>query len=473
MIKNFFYNILIIVVGLVFFIIYTGFADNVFVHASQIGVGEGTDLDVAATLSLEKAFELALANNPGLKVSEAERTAARQSVSKARSRFMPNVNIRETYVRSDNPVQVFSAKLAQQNFQSGDFAIQRLNYPSLHNNISSQIILTQPLFNRGSEFADYKNATYYEQISRASESQTRQKVLLDTETAFLGWLLAIDAHKVMVKTVETAEANLKITDSRFEADTVLKSDVLQSEVHLASLRKEALGTKNAVAIACSNLNLAMGLAPEGQWQAVSPDFSGSNEQKDLHYWNQKALDNRPERAYAALQRDIARMTVKKYKMNFLPALNFNGIYEYASEGTHGASGDNVTVMVTADFNIFNGLGDCAEFKKARAEELKAQAMEKDIEQNIRNEVHKAWLNLTTAREQVTVTQKAVAQAREGLRIVQERYKSGLTIITELLNSETALSRAQLEHLRALYDCQLAHAELKWAAGVLNAEERSL
>jgi len=466
--------VLTTIVVLISLVMQLCFTDNSFVYASQKDSEIGTQPAVTAdTLTIEKAFELALTNNPSLKAREAEKSSALQGVNTAKSRFLPNVNIRESYTRSDNPVQVFSDKLAQQNFQAKDLAIHQLNYPTLHNNVKTQIVLTQPLFNRGREFADYKNATFYEQMSKAAESQTRQKVLLDVERAYLGWLLAIDAHKVMVKTVETAEANLKITDSRFKAGTVLKSDVLQSEVHLASLRKEKLGTKNGIAIECSNLNVAMGIAPDQQWQAVFPDFSISRGQQDLTYWNQKALDSRPERKYIAMYREVAHMTVKRYKMNFLPAVNFNSIYEYDAEGMHGASGNNVTVMVTADFNIFNGLGDFAELKKARAEELKAQALEKDVEQNIRSEVHKAWLNLSTAREQVAVTQQAVTQAEEGLRIVHQRYKSGLTIITELLNSETALSRARLEHLQAQYDYQLARAQLKWAAGVLNDKETTL
>lgn len=427
---------------------------------------------VSEKLPIEKAFELALANNPVLKARQADTSAARQDVNLARSRFLPQADIREAYVRSDNPVQVFSDKLTQQNFKTTDFEINRLNYPTLHTNVKTQFVLTQPLFNRGREFADYKTSSFYEKMSAAAESQARQKVLLDVQRAYLAWLLAIDAHQVLVKTVETAAANVKLTDSRFRAGMVLKSDVLQSQVHLASLQREELAAKNRIAIECSNLNVVMGTAPERQWQSVSPDFTPGSGNKDLAYWSRTALELRPERTYIAMNREAARMGVKKNRMNFLPAVNFNSIYEYDTEGMHGVNGDNVTVMVTAVFNLFNGLGDFAQLKKAKAEELKALAMEKDVEQNIRNEVHKAWLNRATAQEQVAVTEKSVSQAEEGLRIVRERYKSGLTIITELLNSETALSRARLERLQARYDYQMARAELRWAAGILHETERT-
>lgn len=425
------------------------------------------------SLSINKACELALKNNPVLKARQAATIAAHQDVNAARSRFLPQVNVREAYVRSDNPVQVFSDKLIQQNFKTTDFEIHRLNYPTLHSNIKTQFILTQPLFNRGREFADYKTASFFEKMSAAAEMQTRQKVLLEVQRAYLAWLLAIDTDRVLVKTVETAASDVKLTDARFRAGTVLKSDLLQSQVHLASLQREKLSAQNRIAIERANLNVAMGIAPEHQWQAVYPDVPPANEHRDLAYWKRTALERRPELTYVVMNREAARMTVKKHKMNFLPALNFSSIYEYDSEGLHGANGDNVTIMITADFNIFNGLGDFSLLKKAKAEELKAQAIEKDIEQNILNEVHRAWLNLATAQAQIAVTEKSANEAEEGLRIVQQRYKNGLTIITELLSSETALSRARLAHLQSLYDYQLAHSELKWAAGILFEAERSL
>ncbi len=197
------------------------FFNIIFVHAAQPDMSAKVQ-PPSESLNINNAFELALKNNPLLKARHADTKAAHQDVNMARSRFLPQMNVREAYVRSDNPVQVFSDKLAQQNFKTADFEIHRLNYPTLHTNIKTQFILTQPLFNRGREFADYKTASFFEKMSAAAERQTRQKVLFEVQRTFLAWLLAIDAHKVVQKTVDTAAENLKLTDSRFKAGTVLK-----------------------------------------------------------------------------------------------------------------------------------------------------------------------------------------------------------------------------------------------------------
>ena len=59
-----------------------------------------------------------------------------------------------------------------------------------------------------------------------------------------------------------------------------------------------------------------------------------------------------------------------------------------------------------------------------------------------------------------------AQARETLRIVQDRYHAGITTITELLHAETALVQASSDVLAARYDQYLSYANVLLATGQL-------
>lgn len=61
------------------------------------------------------------------------------------------------------------------------------------------------------------------------------------------------------------------------------------------------------------------------------------------------------------------------------------------------------------------------------------------------------------------------QAKESLRIVQNRYETGLTTVTELFRAQTAQLEATTEYLSALQDWQVAQAQLERAAGVLTPE----
>jgi outer membrane protein TolC len=92
---------------------------------------------------------------------------------------------------------------------------------------------------------------------------------------------------------------------------------------------------------------------------------------------------------------------------------------------------------------------------------------------VRLQVRGAWSNLKSARERLEVAAAAVALADENLRIIKNRYEAGLTNVTELLRSETALLETRVRRLAAVYDQRLAAAALEMAAGTLNADSNVL
>ncbi len=424
----------------------------------------------AEPLTLEKAQKIALAKNPYLKAAEAQVEAAAAGITKARSAFFPRVDIRELYQRSDSPVYVFSSKLAQQNFQAKDFELDRLNYPSPLTNLKTEIAITQPLFNRGQEITGYRKAKINHEMALFWREAVKQRILYETESAYLSWLLAQERIEVMKSAVETARANLKTVSARLAQGMALRSDYLQAKVFLASLEKELLDAKAKAKIARSRLNVILGVPLTKEWvpQKVSLSFV---KVPDLAFWTQKALSQRPDLLAEKAKLKLAQEEVRGAKLNFGPAVNLKGVYEYNSEGIGGAQGDAFTLWAQVDFNVFRGFGDKARLAEARARELAQQSQLKAYEREVYHQVEKAYLNLLTAHKQVKVTEAAVAEAKEGLKIVEKRYREGLTIIVELLDAQTALKKARLQHLDALYRYRLALTELKFRAGTLSGGDQ--
>ena len=67
-------------------------------------------------LSLREAVNLALAKHPSLEASQNGVKAAERRIQEARSGRLPKVNYAESYLRSNNPVVVFSSLLTQHQF---------------------------------------------------------------------------------------------------------------------------------------------------------------------------------------------------------------------------------------------------------------------------------------------------------------------------------------------------------------------
>ncbi len=425
----------------------------------------------AEPLNLLKAKEIALEHNSQLKAAEAQIKAAQAGVAAAKSRFLPRVDLREVYQRSDSPVYVFSSKLAQQYFRAEDFALDRLNYPSPRTDLVTEVSVTQPIFNRGQEITGYRKARIQEKMAYLWREGLRQRVLFETEAAYLGLLLAQKRVEVVESALATAKANQRVVKSRVEAGSALRSDLLQAEVFVAALERELLSAKNEVEVARSRLNVVLGMPLETKWEPKEVSFPLDLGLAPLTEWTEKALKRRPDLLLEEAKLELAAEEVRGAKLNFGPAINLRGVYEYHSNGIGGVSGDAFTVWAQVDLNLFKGFGDRARLAQARAQET-AQAEEvRHYRQQVRHEVEKAYLRLLTARKQVLVTEAAVARAEEGLRLVEKRYKEGLTIIVELLDAQTALKKARLNYVDALYAFRLAFSELLFRTGSLGEGKR--
>jgi outer membrane protein TolC len=166
--------------------------------------------------------------------------------------------------------------------------------------------------------------------------------------------------------------------------------------------------------------------------------------------------------------DVADYRKQGAKLNFLPAVNFMGMYEQNTDSLDRFGGDSWTFMATASFNIFNGLGDRAGLVAASAEKQAAEEELRDTSARIELEVRQAFYSYQTALKQLEVTRAAVEQAGESVRILKNRYDNGMALMVELLAADTMLKDQQLQQARARFDALLAMARLELSAGVLGA-----
>jgi outer membrane protein TolC len=124
--------------------------------------------------------------------------------------------------------------------------------------------------------------------------------------------------------------------------------------------------------------------------------------------------------------------------------------------------------VTLRWNLWTGGATRARVQQARFAESRVEALRKRADSAIQLEVRKAYLDVRAATQRVEVASAAAAEADEAHRIIQNRHQAGLTTVTELLRSETALAAARTRRLAAIYDQRVAEAALEHAAGTLAA-----
>ena len=80
------------------------------------------------------------------------------------------------------------------------------------------------------------------------------------------------------------------------------------------------------------------------------------------------------------------------------------------------------------------------------------------------EVTQSYLTFNQAKEKIRLSQLGVEQANENLRITQEKFKSGLTTNSEMIDAEVAQLQAELQLTQSFVDYELAQAKLEKAVG---------
>lgn len=421
-------------------------------------------------LTLGEAIKMGLANNPEIAVVMSRVDASGAKVSLARSGFFPRVDISESFSRTTNPMWAFGTKLNQEVITSQDFDPQTLNDPEAINNFATTLSVTLPLYDRGQNWIGLSQARLNQKAIFLSEDRVRQHVIVDVVVSYVRVLLAQENLRVVERTLETAIANFKMVNSRFQSGLVVKSDLLRAEVRIAELEQERLEAESHVEIARAVLNAALGVEVDRSFQLQTPLERTCEKPDSLETWISRSLNNRADLEQLKLQEMIAQEEVKKAKSAHLPGLYVSGNYEINSED-FSETGNNYTVGAMVRLNLFNGFGFQSKVKEAIANVRQARALVRQLDLGVRVETRQAFFQAQSAYERIDVAHAAVAQAEEGLRIVRNRYESGLFTIVNLLDAEVALQQARTNYFRSLHDFEIAMARLHLAAGIIDENFR--
>jgi outer membrane protein TolC len=418
-------------------------------------------------LTLGEAMLLALQHNPGLKAAGLTVETAEADLAKARARFLPTVNFAETYNFSDNPSQVFMSKLNQRVFTAQDFLLNNLNNPNAYGNFRTGLMVNQPLFQAGEAVLGYQQARLGREMAGALVLSSRQQLLFQVTQAYFGLQLAQEKLGVVQQARRTAAAHLKIAQSRVQAGTAVRADVLSGEVQLAKLTQEELTAASEVKISQSALSTVVGLPEAGSRPLAPAPKEPAPMPPQLDDLQKTAQEKRPDLKHLELAARVAQKEYAKTRLNYLPRVRVVAEYDVDQRRLFGSSADSYTVMALLNFNLFNGLADLAKVKETRAKQTQAQEFKRDLEDRVRHQVTAAILNLKTAQERLKVAGAAVSQARESLRLIRLRYEAGLTILVDLLTAEDATKNAELSRVGSLFDTYLAQAGLELSLGTIS------
>lgn len=415
-------------------------------------------------LTLPLAVDIALRTNPLVRATLSGRDMAQAQLREARAGRLPVLQLSETFINGNNPVFVFGSLLEQGRFGPQNFDPRFLNAPPSINNFRTAVAVRLPLFDQLQTDTRIRQAQLAQEQAERQKEWVEQQIRFEVIRAYYGVLVAQARKQVAEEAVKTAQADVARIRDLFETGLVVQSDLLAAEVQLAEFHQQRIQAEGDVIVAQAALNTALGLPVatpqkiEGQLLERVFDLESQEELVRL------ALLHRPDYARARLALRWSEQSVRRAVGEFLPRLDVFATFGGSGRGLMSGSAD-YTVGASLTFNVFD-LGRGARLTQARAAQALAAAEHDHLADHIRFEVVRAYQHYVSAQDRLRVAARAVAQAEETLRIVQDRYQEGLTTITELLRAETALLRARLNLLAARYDYYVGYAQVLLASGRL-------
>lgn len=422
-----------------------------------------------APLALHDAVTTALSRHPSLEAASAHVKAAEARIEQARGGWLPKVNYQESWQRSNNPVFVFSSLLTQHQFTESNFSLGPLNRPDAINNFQSIVSVDQAVYDGRQVRTQVRAAELGKTMTREEQRAAEMNVITGVVRTYYGAVLAQAGLDVAREAVKSAEADLQRAESVHAAGMSTQADVLSIRVHLAAMREQQIRRTYDLDVARAALNEALGLPLDEPHDLATPLTELAKLDAQMADFEKHAGADRPEIRQAGLMTQLAETQVSGAKGSLLPQVGLRGMFEADRQQFVNKGGANWYIGASLKWNLFDGNTNRARIREASESLAGARKQQEQIDRGVRLQVRKAWADYQSSRERVDVAAAAVSQAEEGLRIIKNRYDNGLTTITELLRSETALLETRTRRLNALYDVRVAAAALQQSAGILTGD----
>jgi len=411
----------------------------------------GTAEPPAPHLDLKEALRLAFKANPNLQISRLQALIAGEQVVRARSGLLPQVKTQVGQTIYDDPLK-FS-------FTGG------AAFPQTNRNFwSSQTSVNQLLFDFWGAPSKYMAAIKGHQASLLDTAQTRDNVFLTVAQGYFKTLRAKKMVEVAKQNVFDLKEHLRLAQDQYQFGIVTFNDVLQAKVSLADAQQNLIVAETDFIDLRSSLNKVLMLP-------VTAATVLKDEKVDLKAWALREATDVALKRRADLKASQERIrqqekTVVETRSQFFPQFGVQAghLYQVNNSLLHNHQWFAIFAM---NWNIFSGLDTKAAVSQARLKVQQLEEQHKDMNEQVQLDVQTAYLKIKETVDRIRTTETAVTQGEENLRLNEERYKESVGTATDVIDADTLLTRTRVNYWTAVYDHQMAKAQMLWAIGGIN------
>ena len=424
--------------------------------------GSAMNAEAQLALSLDECIQIALNENPTIKVQEMEITRVDYSRKEVLGQLLPTINMVGQYTRN------LSLQTMYMDTEAGTMAIKMGSDNTHAGGFQASIPLVVPQLWKSIKLSDNQILQNYE-AARANKLSLVNQV----EKAYYALLLAQDSKRVIEENHETAILNADIFKKKYDLGAASEYDVLRANVAVTNLEPSILEAENSINALKLQLKLLMGMDVNTEFapsQQLS-DFKGEMYARALSntLGADTTLANNTSLKSLDLQTDYLKKALDVQKMAWYPTLSGSASLMWHSmnngspfTGLRWSRASSVGLSLA--FPIFQGGQRYYKQKQAEiaVEEMKWQR--ENLERSLHVQVETQNDAIAKSLKQIDSNEDGVRMAEKANDIMQQSFKIGAASFIQLRDTEDALMAARLAYYQAIYNYLVAESDLEYVLG---------
>lgn len=404
-------------------------------------------------LTLRDAVNYAVENSSNVRRSKLEIQGGKFKTQEVRAQALPQItgNGGLTY----NPI-IGQLVVGDQSFQLGRKW-----------NANGGVQLNQQLFNQ-QVFTGLKAAKTSEQYYLLNENLTEEQIIEQVANTYYQVLVNRQQRNVIDTNIKNVRVVERIILNQYENGLAKKIDVDRIKVNLTNLENQRDQVINAVTQLENQLKFYMGMPVE---TAIELPTTELTDVKTLPAFADTVdISGRTEIRLLDVQRELLGLQKKAYISEYYPTLALTANYSSTGQSDkfdlfkrksnstafwYDASAIGLTLRVP----IFDGFATRSRVRQANVEILKAEEDRRETTNALNLAYENAKIALRNSINTINSQRQNVTLAEEIYQSTQNNYNNGLAALTDLLDTENALTEAQNSYTQALLNYKIAEIQL--------------
>ena len=409
-------------------------------------------------LTLTDIFTRIENENQTMSMLRTAQEAAEEGIKSAKNARYPEINAEL------NVSYIGDGFLTDRNFSNYTKA------PSPHFGNGFTLEAQQVVYAGGAVNAAVRMAEHEGHMSEAVISKSRQGLRLMAAGEYLDLFRTDNSIKVYKENIALTTKLIEEINARREQGLALAADVTRYELRLEMLKLDLVRLQNTREIMNYRLVNSLGL-PEGT--VISSILGDDEDMRDRsrQNWQEIAADASPEMKVSGIKADMALTRQKLVRSERLPKKavvayeNFNGPITFEIPPID----KNLNIWYVGlgiRYNFSSLYKSGHKLKQAAIEVRQAEQARNVTEENLRNDVQKAYADYMQSYVELETSEKSLQLADENYERIHDRYMEQLVLVTDMLDAFNMKLDAELGVSAANAEIQYRLCCLRYAAGIL-------